>query len=153
MPPWKQTAREMLPELAGKIEEAENPYLLWLDLLQAFDEAYRAEPVDESLLERLYAYAAWCANAPRGQTAEDDLLTCVCVCFYEKIPCHPRAWAHLPRWIAWDTFLAGEEVFRAKLSEAEFAALKEHMQHHRYQFIPKPAEPNQALRSATDPRP
>jgi hypothetical protein len=38
-------------------------------------------------------------NQPRGLTAADDLLTCVCVCFLEHIPEIPEAWAEIGRWL------------------------------------------------------
>ena len=86
---WRQVAREMFPELVDRIREAENPYLLWIDLRMAFEDAYRV-PQNRSLIERIYKFANWCERQPRGDVAADDLLTCVSVCFYEHIPERPR---------------------------------------------------------------
>jgi hypothetical protein len=60
----------MLPELADNIDEAETPYLLWFDIRGAFEDAYQATPRNESLIQRIYAYADWCARGPREASAK-----------------------------------------------------------------------------------
>lgn len=43
---------------------------------------------DEGIISRIYAYAKWCADAPRGKDASDDLFTIVAVSFFEHLPEH-----------------------------------------------------------------
>jgi hypothetical protein len=104
MPPWRETAYALFPELSAPIEKAENSYSLWFELRHAFERAYDAMPKSESLIRRIYQYADWCDNQARGETAEDDLLTAVAVCFYEHIPEHPAAWNDMPRWFSLKEF-------------------------------------------------
>ena len=94
---WRAKAREVFPEMGQAIDEAENPYALWIDLCLDFEKAYQ-EPRDEGLIRRIYSYAEWCEQQDRGETAEDDLLTCVAVCFYEHIPTIAGAREDMPRW-------------------------------------------------------
>jgi hypothetical protein len=140
MPPWRETACELLPELREKISDPEidTPYSLWSELHYAFTRAYDASPRDESLIGRIYRYADWCASAPRGEGASDDLLTCVCVCFYEHISKHPAAREDMPRWIPYDEFIASEQIFGYHLAHDDFVALKEHLYVHRHDFVPRP---------------
>ena len=140
MPPWRQTAHELLPELSEKITDPEidTPYMLWFEIRKAFEKAYEASPPHESLIGRIYRYADWCATAPRGETAADDLLTCTCVCFFEHIPQHPAAREDMPRWISYQDFVASEQIFRYRLTDDEFLALKEHLYVHRHDFVPRP---------------
>jgi hypothetical protein len=134
MSSWRQKADEMFPELLSRFEQADTPYLLWFELRDAFERSYELTPRDESLIRRIYQYSDWCCDQPRGQTAEDDLLTCVAVCFYEHIPLHSAAREDMPRW--WHAGdLDGEpSVFQYNLSEHEFSELKHFLKResHRY---------------------
>ena len=134
MPPWKQKAEEMFPELVSRFEEADTPYLLWFELQDAFEQAYEQSPRDESLIRRIYRYSDWCADQPRGQTAEDDLLTCVAVCFYEHIPQHPAAREDMPRWWRAEDLAVGPHVMQYHLSDEEFRELRSFIarESHRY---------------------
>ena len=129
MPPWREKAEQMFPELAAAVREAETPYTLWSELCDAFDSAY-GPPRDESLVERIYRYADWCIDQPQGETADDDLTTCVAVSFYEHIPEHPEARADMPRWFSLEDFLGMEKLFRYHLSDAEFDALMKYFSEH-----------------------
>jgi hypothetical protein len=122
-PAWRRVAAEMLPELLDVIREAENPYLLWIDLRFAFEDAYR-EPRKRSLIKRIYAFADWCEQQPRGDTAADDLLTCVTVCFYEHIIQIPDAAADMPNWFTEAEFDLMRPVFRYHGTEEEVARVK-----------------------------
>ncbi len=94
---WKEHALQALPELTAEIEEAESSYQMWGSILDAFGDAY-AESRNESLIRRIYDYADWCCQQPPGETAADDLGTCVAVCFFEHIPEIPAALNDMPRW-------------------------------------------------------
>jgi len=139
MPPWKQKAEEMFPELAGRFEEAATPYLLWFELREAFERAYEQSPCDESIIRRIYQYSDWCVAQPQGQTATDDLTTCVAVCFYEHIPKHPGARADMPRWWRAED-LREPSIFQYHLSDEEFRELRSFLEResHRYDSSLRP---------------
>lgn len=98
MEQWREKAIETFPELASRFEPDGSPYVLWVELWMAFEDAYDKTPPDESLIRRIYRYSAWCCDQPRGNTAADDLFTCVAVSFYEHIPLNPKARDDMPRW-------------------------------------------------------
>jgi len=123
----------MFPELISRFENADTSYLLWFELRDAFEDAYDKTPRDESLIRRIYQYSDWCCDQPRGQTAEDDLLTCVAVCFYEHIPQHPVAREDMPRWWRADD-LREPSIFQYHLSDEQFRELRSFLsrESHRY---------------------
>jgi hypothetical protein len=121
---WQAEALARFPELAGDIRRAENPYQLWTDLHFAFDGAY--DSGNPGMVRRIYEFARWCCEQPRGKAADDDLLTCVAVCFYEHIPTNPKALKDMPKW--WKlkdvqlmkgifSYLGGEALYAEVLSQ------------------------------------
>lgn len=134
MPPWKQKAEEMFPELASRFEEADTPYLLWFELREAFERAYAQSPRDESLIRRIYQYSYWCVGQPEGQTAEDDLATCVAVCFYEHIPQHSAAREDMPRWWKPEDLAGERNIFSYRLSLEQFADLRDYLSRERHRY-------------------
>jgi hypothetical protein len=137
MPPWREEAERLLPELAENAREAETPYLLWFDIREGFENAYEQTPRNESLIRRVYHFASWCDTQPQGQTADDDLTTCVAVCFYEHIPQHPEARMDMPRWFSLRVFEGMEHVFRYHLSDGEFRILRRYFLEHRHMYEDK----------------
>lgn len=123
MTSWKQKAEVMFPELTSQFEETDTPYLLWFALRSAFERACEEEPRDESMIMRIYQYSDWCADQPQGETATDDLLTCVAVCFFEHIPEHPAAREDMPRWWSAEDLAYEQHVMQHRLSEEEFREL------------------------------
>jgi hypothetical protein len=105
--------------LIDRFDHVESPYDLWFVLSDAFHKAYKA-PRDEGLVSRIYAYADWCCSQPQGTTAEDDLGTCVCACFYEDIPESPEALADMPRWFSRSDVLAMKQVFSYMVGDEGF---------------------------------
>jgi hypothetical protein len=55
----------------------------WIELQLNFADVCREENVD--LATRILIYADWCLEQPQGETAEDDLSTCVHFCFLEHL--------------------------------------------------------------------
>lgn len=139
-PPWKQKAEAMFPELLASFEEADTPYLLWFELREAFEQAYEQSPRGESLIRRIYQYSDWCTDQSRCQTADDDLLTCVAVCFYEHIPQHPAAREDMPRWWRVEDLALEPHVLRYHLSDEEFRELRSFIarESHRYDASLRP---------------
>src|SRR5215470_6692676 len=106
---WKEQAKHMFPELLSEVEQAETPYLLWFGLRRAFNNAYSSRR-NESLIARIYEFAHWCEEQPRGATAEADLATCVSVSFFEHIAESPAARDDMPRWFSKEEFSKMESV-------------------------------------------
>ena len=127
----------MFPELVSRFEEADTPYLLWFELGRAFEKAYDQTPRKESLIQRIYLYSDWCSDQPRYETAEDDLLTCVAVCFYEEIPLHPAARNDMPRWWRVEDMEGAPSVFQYQLSDEEFRELKSFLARESHRYDPK----------------
>jgi hypothetical protein len=119
---WKTTAHSLIPDLAPEIEEAETPYLLWFSLYQAFREA-QGPPRNDALIGQIYGYAKWCLAQPRHALMEEDLTTCVCLCFYQNIPLLEAARNDLPRWLTPADFAPLAEVFRFHSSPEVFEEL------------------------------
>jgi hypothetical protein len=63
-------------------------------------------------------------SQPQGQTAEDDLATCVAVCFYEHIPLCKNARLDMPRWWHPKDVDHMKEIFSYHLGDDGFAELK-----------------------------
>ncbi len=116
---WGEEAFTRFPELIDRFDLVESPYQLWFELTEAFRKAYKA-PRNEDLISRIYAYADWCCSQPRGTTAENDLSTCVCTCFYEYIPESLEALQDMPRWFSRSDVLTMKEIFAYMVGEDGF---------------------------------
>jgi hypothetical protein len=134
---WKQKAKATFPELDSAIDDADSPYMLWIELRQAFERAYEQKPRDESLIQRIYQYSDWCADQPEGKTASDDLFTCVAVCFYEHIPEHPAAREDMPRWWRAEDLDPEPSIFSHHLSGKEFFELRRYLAREKHRYDPK----------------
>ena len=137
-PHWREDVGARFPELRQEFDdyECDTPYLIWFQLRSAFERAYEQSPPDEAFIRRIYLYYDWCARAPRGKTAEDDLLTCVCVCFLEHIPEHPAARADMPRWFPLEELLLSRGIFSYMIGVDGFAELEAHFRRHPNAFVP-----------------
>ena len=116
---WGKEAFKRFPELLDEFDAVASPYELWIELRFAFAAAYK-DPRNEDLISRIYAYADWCCSQPEGSTAEDDLGSCVCVCFYEHIPEVPEALEDMPRWFLKEDVLVMKETFSYMVGEEGF---------------------------------
>jgi hypothetical protein len=116
---WGKEAFNRFPELIDRFDSVQSPYALWFELRDAFEEAYK-DPRNEGLIARIYDYANWCCSQPEGKTAEDDLGTCVCTCFYEHIPELPAALEDMPRWFSQSDVLLMKEIFSYMVGEEGF---------------------------------
>ena len=120
MDKWKQEATTRFPEFDETARDAwETPYLCWFDLLTALRNAYHA-PRNEDLIRRIYQFAKWCNEQPRGKTAADDLPTCVAVCFYEHLPEDTNTLADMPRWFKWSEVVLMKDIFTYHTGEEGF---------------------------------
>ncbi|MES2463437.1 MAG: hypothetical protein V4671_22920 [Armatimonadota bacterium] len=122
-PDWRTKAVEAFPEMTEVFEEVENPMGLWLTLADAFERAYD-EPRDESLIQRIYAFADWCLVQKREKDADQDLPSCVAVCFYEHIPTRKASREDMPRWFTWQEVAGMRSIFGYHLADDEFDQLR-----------------------------
>ena len=140
MEQWREKATEMFPEFSSSWDDDDSPYSVWLELREAFEEAYDKTPPDESLIARIYRYSDWCAEQPHRQTADDDLLTCVAVSFWEHIPQHPRARQDMPRWWRAEDLDDGPDglpnIFRYHLTAEQFEELKQFLHREKDRYDP-----------------
>lgn len=136
-PPWREAALEILPEFRSALQgpDIDNPYTFWFEVREAFESAYDESPPNESLIQRIYSYCDWCINAPRGQSAEDDLFTCVAVCFLEHIPEHPLSRADMPRWFTFEELVGSESIFSYMIGPEEFSKLKDYFSQNRKKYV------------------
>lgn len=125
MSDWLSKALEMFPELSKDFELAEiSPMSFWIELRNAFQEAYSSQPINENLIGRIYDYASWCVAQPETNSVEDDLATAVAVCFIEHLPETPAVANDLYRWMSMDSFTGCESLFRYHLSDQEYKAFR-----------------------------
>ena len=135
---WRSAAIERLPELREIIASAENVMALWSELTAKFAAAYEAEPRDEDLIARIYAYADWCATAPRCNDAANDPSTAVVIAFYEHIATIPAAREDMPRWFRFEEVADNRKIFCYLIGERECENLLAHMQRNRNRYVKRP---------------
>jgi hypothetical protein len=117
---WRNEAFKQFPELHDYFQEIDNPYSLWEELIIAFDQAYE-EPRNDGLIKRIYEYGDCCLSQPQGETAKDDLATCVAVCFFEHIPEIPEALEDMPRWFTREDVLEMKPILSYQVGEEGYA--------------------------------
>ncbi|MDB5297956.1 MAG: hypothetical protein JWO31_3939 [Phycisphaerales bacterium] len=120
---WRAEALAGLPGLRKAIESADSVMALWIDLWLAFEDAYRCDPPDEPVIAGIYAFADWCAGAPRNPDAGHDPLTAVVVAFYEHVPTCEPARADMPRWFRYADLASNPHVFGRLIDSRTYAAL------------------------------
>jgi hypothetical protein len=139
---WRAEALARLPELSKKIETADSVMAFWNELWHVFEDAYKAEPPNESLIARVYAFADWCVAAPRGPDATHEPLTAASVCFYEEIPACKPARDDMPRWFTYDEVAQSKQVFQYMIGEQQYFELLRYMDKHRKRYVPRAAASN-----------
>jgi hypothetical protein len=134
---WRAEALQRLPELRTQIDSAPGIMAFWGEAWFAFRRAYEQNPRNESLIERTYAFADWCANARRGPDAGKDPSTAIVVSFYEDIPTVPAARDDMPRWFTYAEVADSKAVFSYHLNDEEFGHLLRHMHRNRHLYRPR----------------
>jgi hypothetical protein len=134
---WRAAAIERIPELREVIASAENIFALWIDLSMGFARAYQRKSYDKALVAKIYSFADWCIQAPRGCLAERDPLTAVTVCFYEDIPTIPAARQDMPRWFTYEEVAENRAVFSYLIGDAEYDKLVQYMTANRRRYEPR----------------
>lgn len=121
---WLAEAHRRFGNREDVFKYVETPYSLWSNLRDVFKRAYDY-PCKEADIRSIYEYADWSCRQPRGEAAEDDLLTCVAVCFYEHIPEVDAAVKGLPRWFKLSDIMTMREIFSYQVGEAGFERMLE----------------------------
>jgi hypothetical protein len=116
---WGKEAFTRFPDLIDRFDGVDSPYSLWHELTSAFTHAYK-EPRNEDLIRRIYEFADWCCSQPECKSADNDLGTVVCCCFYEHIPESPEALLDMPRWFSRSDVLSMKPVFSYMVGEEGF---------------------------------
>ena len=123
MSPWRAEAFARFPELVEDFGESEeSPYAVWSILWVAFALAYQP-PRNDDMIQRVYEYCHWCLGQPKGTSAEDDLGSCICVCFFEDIPTLPEAVEDMPRWWSRADVIGTRQVLSYVVGEEGFAKI------------------------------
>lgn len=134
---WRAQALKHLPELRDIITAEDSVMALWIELQSAFEKAYRVDPPNESLIARIYAFADWCIQAPRGPDVGHDPLTAVTTVFYEDIPTLKPARDDMPRWFLYSEVAENRRVFSYMIGDEEFDALVKYMAKHQHRYQPR----------------
>ena len=122
---WIDEAHRRFGEREDVFEHVDHsPYSLWSNLRDVFKRAYEY-PYKGADIRAIYEYAEWSCQQPRGETADDDLLTCAAVCFYEHIPEVEAAVKDLPRWFKLSEIITMREIFGYHAGEAGFERMLE----------------------------
>jgi hypothetical protein len=134
---WRRKALELLPELRDLIACAENVMALWIELRGAFEEGYRSDPPDASLITRIYSFVDWCIAAPPGHDGAHDAATAVVAAFYEHIPAFEPARDDMPRWFRYSEVAENRRTFSYHISDEAYEALLRHMKANEQRFRPR----------------
>ena len=116
---WLDEAHRRFGDREDVFKYVDGPYSLWTNLRDVFKCAYDY-PYKEADIRSIYEYADWSCRQPRGERADNDLLTCVAVCFYEHIPEVEAAVKDLPRWFKLSEIVTMREIFSYQVGEAGF---------------------------------
>jgi hypothetical protein len=115
---WRKEAFDKLPELRKLLQTEKSAYSFLSELVDRLREAYTKR--DENLIRRIYDYAKWCLDAPRGKDASDDLPTIVTVSFFERLPKYAEVRRDVGRWLPKRDVEGMKSVFLYHGSEEQF---------------------------------
>lgn len=121
---WLDEAHRRFSDREEVFEYVDSPYSLWTNLRDVFKRAYDY-PYKEADIRAIYEYADWSCRQTRGETAADDLLTCVAVSFYEHIPEVEAAVKDLPRWFKLSEIMTMRGILSYQVGEEGFSRILE----------------------------
>jgi len=113
------------PEVRPFIGEDEDlPYLV-MGSLASWVRSLPADQISPQIIARVGDFAEWCFNFPRGESAEDDILTMWQVAFFEKIFRSPSSRLLIPHLVTKAHLLSNAEYLKAWVEPDDYeAALK-----------------------------
>jgi hypothetical protein len=100
------------------LQQEKSAYKFLSETVRWLREAYDRN--DKEMIQRIYDYAKWCMDAPRGKDASDDLLTIVTVSFFEHLPQHEKIRQDVGRWLPASDIKGMKSVFLYHGSEEQF---------------------------------
>jgi hypothetical protein len=115
---WRNEAFDRLPELRKLLQTEKSAYSFLSELVDRLHKAYAQK--DEDLIRRIYDYAKWCLDLPRGKDSSDDLPTIVTVSFFEHLPQHAEVRRDVGRWLPRKDVEGMKQVFLYHGSEEQF---------------------------------
>ena len=133
---WRGEAIRRLPQLSRVIASAETLSGLWIDLLIAFEKAYRADPPNEPIISGVYAFADWCLQAPRNAHPGRDPVSAA-ILFYEDVVRFAPARDDMPRWFRYEEVAQNRELFTSVIGDEAYEALLVHMAKNRGRYRPR----------------
>jgi len=116
---WRQAAYEIIPMFRGRIDEAEDVGMLWIDISTELENSadeplYLSRTPDEETIASLFRYASWCLLSG-DEKAENAAM----VEFYEMLPVVPRIREDLHKYLSTEEFLGLKALFEYHLSKEE----------------------------------
>jgi hypothetical protein len=116
---WRQAAYEIIPMFRGRIAEAEDVGMLWIDLSAELENPAGEplsldKPLDEATIASLFRYASWCLSSGDEKTQNAAVVD-----FYEMLPVVPRVRRDLHKYMGVEEFLGLKELFEYNLSKEE----------------------------------
>ena len=120
---WRKEAFDRLPELRKLLQVEKSPYLFLGEMVGILHQAYLR--ADEDLIRRIYEYAKWCMNAPRGVDASDDMLTIVAVSFFEDLPQFAEVRRDVGRWFPKEEIQIMKSIFTYHGTEEQYQEMLE----------------------------
>lgn len=121
MSAWRRIALDTFPELRIKIEHADSPMALWIELGSSFQDAFLAG--DDDSVRRFFRFAEWCLDTA-DQQATDSSTAAWCA-FYEHVPRIAGLVEQLHRYLPRSRFVQVEEAFRPHTAAEKFARLRD----------------------------
>ena len=121
MPRWRKEAFDRLPECRTLLQQEESLTVFFHEISETLYRAHLQGQHD--LIRRIYGFAQWCLDAPRGKHAADDLLTIAVVSFYEHLPTHREVRMQIGRFLSRAAIEQMRDVFLHHGSEAKYGEM------------------------------
>jgi hypothetical protein len=104
--------RSRFPEISSYFHDGDEdlPYLM-MGHIAAWLSEKRPHQSDPLIAQRLSSFCEWCVSQPQGKTASDDVLTVLCVAFYEKLIETQALRSLVPKLMPESIFLQNKDYF------------------------------------------
>lgn len=112
---------EHFPEVCNSVFDGDEdlPYLMMGHLADWVVEQ-AASPLDSKLQKRIVDFCNWCLLQPRGESADDDILTIWTVGFYEKMFENEATHPLIARLVTKEDLLSNREYLLSWVGEDMF---------------------------------
>jgi hypothetical protein len=115
--------RSQFPEISSYLHDGDEtlPYVMMGHIADWLSEK-RPHQSDPSIAKRLSSFCEWCESQPEGKTASDDILTILCVAFYEKLIERPAIRSLVPHVISRSIFMQNKDYFISHCGAESFSS-------------------------------